>query len=149
MFGVKKLKAEVEKLQKREKNICTIIDGYFKTNEKTDKQYSIEGIEDRFYQFVMSVNSRINFLSKSHEDYQRIIKEKDSIITEKVSLIDEKDKMIENLQEEINADNDELAAKDEIIAEKTAIIKAQDKEINKLSSKGTDVKSVKKNAKLR
>lgn len=142
MFGVKKLRAEVEKLQNREKNICKIIDGYFKTNEKADKQYSIDGIEDRFYQFVMSVNSRINFLSKSHEEYKKTITEKDSLIAEK-------DKEIEKLKEEINADNDELAAKDEKIETQQAIILAQEKEIKKLSSKGTTLKSVKKNAKLR
>lgn len=123
---IKKLEGKVAKAEQFEKSVSKIIENYFLTNEKTKKQYSIDGAIDKFYQFVMSVDERIKSVEAKNNEYVAKIAEQEKIIAEKNDTI-------EKMQDEINADNDELANKDEVIATQNAIIDKQKKDIKELS----------------
>ncbi len=123
MFNGKKIKElieKVEKLEKFEQRVCTIVDSYFKTNKGADTDFYTDSAIGKFCCFVESVDSRIKYFEKVFGNGEFVRKE----------LHDEQ---VMQLQEEINADNDELAEKDEKIENLTAIVKHQEKELKQLS----------------
>ena len=126
MFGINKMKEELEGLKQFEKGVCTVVENYFIKNEAKDLKFSTHGGSDKFCLFVVSVDKRLKELENK-------LCEKDSEIASKNEKIAEQEKIIEQMQEEINADNDELASKDEKLEEQNAIMNAQAKEIDTLA----------------
>ena len=142
MFGFKKIKETmqaVKEMKAIEKSCNKIIDDYFKTNKNIETNYGTNDIAGRFYEFVKSVNERISSFERALENGELVSKEwhDEQVLNANQEIEDLKSKNYA-LQEEINADNDELAAKDEKIETLSAIIQDQEQQLQtkKGSKKG-------------
>ena len=121
-------KKRIEYLEKKiadfetfEKGVCTIIDGYFKTNEQDKVHYSMDNAVDKFWHFAKSVDNRLNKLERE------LLEKSCDLELEKIKA--------EKLKEEVQTKIEELVVKDDNIATLNAIIKEQEAQIAKLKKK--------------
>ena len=121
-------KKRIEYLEKKiadfetfEKGVCTIIDGYFKTNEQDKVHYSMDNAVDKFWHFAKSVDNRLNGLELE--------------LVGKACDLELERMEVGKLKEEIKIKSEELVQKDEKIATLNAIIKEQEAQIAKLKNK--------------